>query len=252
MVTQLRSLLDISAEEWLQALQLPEDDIPDVVIVEGSWWRAQRTEWRLGYLDDVRELAFPDIFWGRWRDKKVVYCCAYGAARTVEIIHLFGILGAKLAVQIGTCGGLQSRLQPGDIILPTVALCWEGVAHIYGAIDSVVGSAKWIDQANLALTERNHQTHSGLHLTWSTIFGQDGKMVELWHRASYLSVDMETATTFAVANYFQMPAVSMLVVWDDLTRGRSFLDPMTDEEQTALDRGNRSVYEVALALAEEV
>ena len=130
------SIMEISAVEWLAALKLPAADIPDVVIVEGTWWRAERTAWRLSYLEDVRELAFPDIFWGRWQGRTVVYCCAYGAPRTVEIIHLFGLLGARLAVQIGTCGGLQPHLRTGDIILPTTALCREGVAQFYGAPDS--------------------------------------------------------------------------------------------------------------------
>jgi purine-nucleoside phosphorylase len=251
-MTNLTSLMEMTAGEWRQALELPESDIPDVVITEGSWWREQRTQWRLSYLSDVRELNFPDIFWGRRQDKKVVYCCAYGAARTVEIIHLFGILGTKLAVQIGTCGGLQSHLKPGDIILPKVALCREGVAHIYGAIDSVAGSAEWINRAQQLLLARGHQTYTGTHLTWSTLFGQTGKMVETWHQAGYLSVDMETATTFAAAEHFRMPAVSMLVVWDDLTRNRSFLDPLSEAELAALNKSNESVFEIALELAKEL
>ena len=74
--------------------------------------------------------------------------------------------------------------------------------------------------------------------------------MEAWHHAGYLSVDMETATTFAVARHFDMPAVSLLVVWDDLMRGKRFVDPLTEAEQTALDHGNQVVYEVALALME--
>ena len=35
--TQLRSIMDLSAEEWLAALRLSQDSIPDAVIVEGSW-----------------------------------------------------------------------------------------------------------------------------------------------------------------------------------------------------------------------
>jgi len=251
-MARFKSIMDLTAEEWLAALKLPLSEIPDAVIVEGSWWREQRTRWRLSYLSDVRELNFPDIFWGRWRDRKVVFCCAYGAPRAVEIIHLFGILGAKLAVQIGTCGGLQPHLRPGDIVLPEVALCREGVAHIYGAVEAAAGSGEWIEPARQRLAWREHRTHTGTHLTWSALFAQDGKLVESWHRAGYLSVDMETAATFAVAQYFQMPAVSMLVVWDDLTRGRSFLDPLSEEALAALNRGNQAVFEVALELTEHV
>ena len=250
MVT-FRSIMDITAEEWLAGMKLAPEDVPDVVIVEGSWWRQQRTDWRLGYLTDVRELEFPDIFWGRWADKKIAFCCAYGAARTVEIVHLFGVMGAKLAVQIGTCGGLQSYLKPGDIILPEVAMCREGVAHMYGTPDAVMGSSEWIDRAQSLLEARDHATYRGTHVTWSSLFTETPQMMEAWHHAGYLSVEMETATTFAVARYFNMPAVSMVVVWDDLTRGRRFLDPLPDGGQAALDRANQSVYEVALALAEQ-
>jgi hypothetical protein len=41
-------------------------------------------------------------------------------------------------------------------------------------------------------------------------------------------------------------------VWDDLTRGRRFLDPLPPGGLEALNRANQSVYEVALALAEQV
>lgn len=251
-MTNFKSIMEITAAEWLEALALPAADVPDAVIVEGTWWRAERTRWRLGYLTDVRELTFPDIFWGQWGEKKIVYCCAYGAPRTAEIIHLFGILGAKLAVQIGTCGGLQSHLRTGDIILPDIALSREGVAWLYGAVEAALGSSPWIERARQALEERNHTVHTGTHLTWSSIFAQNGPMVESWHRAGYLSVDMETATTFAVASHFGMSAVSMLTVWDDLTRGRSFLDPLPEGGAEALERANRSVYEVALAMSESI
>jgi uridine phosphorylase len=244
--------MDIDADEWLEAMKLSADEIPDVVIVEGTWWREQSTKQRLAHLEDVRELAFPDIFWGRWKDKKVAFCCAYGAARTVEVIHLFGALGTKLAVQIGTCGGLQSHLKPGDIILPEVAFCRDGVAHLYGTPDAVLGSTEWIEKAQKLLEARDHTTYRGPHVTWSSLFTETPQMMESWHRAGYLSVEMETATTFAVARYFNMAAVSMVVVWDDLTRGKRFLDPLPPGGQEALDKANRSIYDVALALAEQL
>jgi purine-nucleoside phosphorylase len=251
-MVSFRSIMDIKAEEWLAAMDLGADEVPDVVIVEGSWWRAQRTEWRLSYLHDVRELKFPDIFWGRWKDRKVAFCMAYGAARTVEIIHLFGVLGTKLAVQIGTCGGLQSHLKPGDIILPEVAMCREGVAHMYGTPDAVLGSDEWLTRAADRLTQRGHTTYRGPHMTWSSLFTETPQMMEAWHKAGYLSVEMETATTYAVARHFGMHAVAMVVVWDDLTRGRRFLDPLPPGGQEALDSSNQAVYEVALELAEKV
>jgi purine-nucleoside phosphorylase len=244
--------MEITADEWLHAMKLPTEDIPDAIILEGSWWRQQRTAWRLGYLTKVRELEFPDIFWGKWRDKKVVYSCAYGAPRAVEIVHLFGTLGTRLAVQLGTCGGLQPHLNPGDIILPDAAICREGVAYLYGAVEAAFGSTGWLNCAETALRAKGHTTYRGTHLTWSALFAQSAQMVEAWHRLGYLAVDMETAATYAVAQHFKMDGVSLLVVWDDLTRGRSFLDPLPEGAAERLNRANKDVYEVALALAERL
>ncbi len=245
-----RSTMDMRSEEWQRALRLDDADLPVAIISEGSWWRQQRTRWRLSALSNVRELAFPDIFLGRWHDRPVAYCCAYGAPRAVEIIHLFGCLGAALAVQIGTCGGLQGELRPGDIVVPDLAVCQEGIARIYGAGDYTQADPEWSDRARSLLATRDHTVHNGANLTWFSIFAQSGAMVEAWHDAGYLSVDMETATTLAVSRYFDMPAVSMLVVWDELLVGRSFLDPLTANQQQSLERGNEAVFEVALDLVD--
>ncbi len=247
-----KSIMEITAAEWLAALQITQAEAPDAVIVEGSWWRQQRTDWRLSYLTDVEELPFPDIFAGSWKGKRVAYCCAYGAPRAVEIIHLFSQLGAKLAIQIGTCGGLQPQLNPGDIIVPTVAIARDGVAHLYGGREEVMSDPLWSENARSAVLERGINAHQGRHLTWSSIFAQDRRLIETWRLAGYLSVDMETATTLATAGYFGVPAVSMLAVWDDLIRGKSFLDSLEPDDQKALDASNQAVYEVALQLVEMV
>lgn len=250
--TKARSLLEMEPQEWQRALNLADEDLPIAVISEGSWWRADRTKWRLSTLTNVRELAFPDMFLGRWHGQPIVYCCAYGAQRAAEVAHVFGSLGAKLAIQIGTCGGLQRQLRPGDIVIPDDVVCSEGVAAMYGADGVVVADTEASATARLLMEGRGHTVHRGTHLTWYSIFAQDGPMVVDWHARGYTSVDMETATTLAVAKHFGMAAVSMLVVWDDLLNGRSFLDALSQREQRLVDAGNRAVYEVALELVDSL
>ncbi len=147
-------------------------------------------------------------------------------------------MGTKPAVQIGTCGGLQSHLNPGDIVLPDVAFCREGLTHMYGTPDAVLGDENWLEQTQVRLEQRGHTTYRGSHVTWASFFTETPQMMEAWHKADYLSVDMETVTTYAIARYFKIPAVSMLVVWDELTQGRCSLDPLTEEAQQALDKSN--------------
>ncbi len=248
-----RAVMDLGREEWLDALGMDAADIPKAVIMEGSWWRAQRTEWRLSYLDDVRELAFPDMFYGFWQGSPVVYSCVYGAPRAVELAHLFGVLGTPRMVMIGTCGALDPGLATGDVVVPSQAVAREGVAHLYkdAAEDTGVlfSDPDLTRRGRAALENREVRTADSLHLTWSSIFAQSGVMVEEWREAGYGSVDMEAATLFAVAKHFGFAATALLVVWDQLTANHSFLDPLSTEEQIRLDAANTAVFETALEIA---
>ncbi|MDE0131036.1 MAG: hypothetical protein OXQ32_02075 [bacterium] len=251
-----RAVMDLGREEWLNALGMDAADIPKAVIMEGSWWRAQRTEWRLSYLDDVRELAFPDMFYGFWQGTPVVYSCVYGAPRAVELAHLFGVLGTPRMVMIGTCGALDAGLATGDVVMPSRAVAREGVAHLYQTVaadTSIVRSDPHLTAlGRAALESRGIRTADSLHLTWSSIFAQSGAMVEEWRERGHGSVDMEAATLFTVAKHFGFAATALLVVWDQLTADRSFLDPLTPREQARLDAANTAVFAAALEITLDI
>ena len=236
--------------EWLNGLGLEPGEIPDSVIVEGSWWRAERQAWRLGYLTEVRELNFPDIYVGRHGERMIAFCMAYGAPRALEIITMFAAIGTRLAIQIGTCGGLQPELRPGDIVIPDSVRCEDGVSHLYGANPSTTfATSSQVERARSLLESRGRTVRVGPHVTFPSLFAESVPMMEDWHEDGLLSVDMETATTLSVAEEFGCEAVSLLVVWDELTRGRRFLDPMDADTNADLNQSNGDVFEVALDLA---
>ena len=247
-----KAVMDLNRGEWLNALGMDTADIPKAVIMEGSWWRAQRTAWRLSYLDDVRELAFPDMFYGLWQGSPVVYSCVYGAPRAVELAHLFGVLGTPRMVMIGTCGALDPRLATGDVVVPSQAVAREGVAHLYKGVAEhtgiVLADPNLTQLGRTTLERRGVTAADSLHLTWSSIFAQSGAMVEDWRERGYGSVDMEAATLYAVAQHFGFAATALLAVWDQLDADRSFLDPLSPGEQTRLDAANTAVFEAALEI----
>ncbi len=247
-MSRRQAVMDLGPDEWLDALGMDTGEIPRAVIMEGSWWREQRTTWRLSHLDNVRELAFPDMFLGLWQNVPVVYSCVYGAARAVELAHLFGVLGTPRMVMIGTCGALDPALATGDVVVPSTTVAREGVAHLYGVPDTVDSDQRLTRAARSVLETRGVRTWDVLHLTWSSIFAQSGAMVEEWKQLGYGSVDMEAATLYAVARHFGFAATALLAVWDQLDNDRSFLDPLSAEEQAALDTANSSVFEAALEI----
>ena len=247
-VSARKAVMDLGPDDWLSALRMDRRDIPRAVIMEGSWWRSQRTAWRLGLLDDVRELPFPDMFWGRWQGSPVVYSCVYGAPRAVELAHLFGVLGTPRMVMIGTCGAIDPGLATGNVVVPSTAVAREGVAHLYGVTGRVDAEPTLTGLGRAALEDRGIRAADSLHLTWSSIFAQSGAMVEEWRNLGYGSVDMEAATLYAVAHHFGFAATALLAVWDQLDADRSFLDPLTASVQARLDDANSAVFDAALEI----
>lgn len=248
MASELGPVGDVDRAGWRSVLGLTPDEQPVAVVVEGTWWREQRTQARLGQLTGVRELGVPDVFIGTWAGRSLVYACPYGAPRTAEIVHIAVVVGARLAIQIGSCGIVGAGVRPGDVVVPDRALGLDGVTSHYIEDAYAVAAPEWCDRASDALQARGITTHAGSSVTWPTLFNQPVDVVRQWREDGHLGVDMETAATFAVAGRFDAARVSMLVAWDEVLSGRSFLDPLPRMEAEAFERAEGLLFDVALEL----
>ena len=238
----------MTGAEWLRLLGLAVDDVPRLVVTEGTWWRDRAREARLAHLTDVRELGLPDLWWGRWQGTPVVWCPAYGAARAVEPVHVLGLCGTPVAVQIGSCGGLQPHLRTGDVLVPTQATVGEGASPYYGEQHASEADAGLVARAVAALRERGLPVHSGPSVSTDALLAQPDELVAGWASAGHLGVDMETSAVLSAAREVGVRAASVLFVWDELP-GRSWSDRFTPDERAAQLRGESAVFEVALTLA---
>ena len=245
------AILDLPPETWRNALGIGAGHEPSALILEGTWWHKKALAARLTKLDDVEETAFPDIYLGTWKQARVAYCCAYGAARAAEPAHIFAQMGTRLLIQIGTCGTFVPDVAPGTVILPTTCAARDGVSPHYGGADTEALDSRWIARAEAGLTARKISTRKGSHLTWPSLFAQSDAMCEAWAREGFLSVDMETSVVASIARNFGAAALSMLSVWDMLAAGRTFLDALSASDAAALARSNEAVFDVALDLAQE-
>ncbi len=233
---------------WMTLLGLEEDEVPRLLVQEGTWWRQKALESRLPLLSEVRELGMPDLWHGWYKDMPVAFCTAYGAARAVEPVHVLGTVGTPVVVQIGSCGGLQPEVRTGDIVLSERAVIGEGASQYYGGRGVAEGNVGRVTRAASLLVARGIHSHRGTTVTTEALLAQPPSLVERWRTAGYLAVDMETSAVFSAARAFEMRAASVLFVWDELP-GRSWTDSFTASEQRAQARAAAAVFEVALGLA---
>jgi purine-nucleoside phosphorylase len=246
------AILDFGKDRWMAALDWTDGDVPDVLVLEGTWWHVQAREARLSMLTDVVAAAFPDIHTGRHGVARIGYSCAYGAARAAEVAHVFAQLGTPLIIQIGTCGALQPGIGTGTVAIPRLALARDGVTPTYGGGAQVMLSDRWGDLAAENLDVKGLAVTRGLHLTWTTLFAQSDALCRGWTAEGIATVDMETAAVAAVARRFGAEAIALLAAWDILGDGRTFLDPVDPQEARDLALANAATWEAALSIAMQV
>ena len=228
---------------WLELLGLAEAEVPQLLVLEGTWWRQRALDTRLPSLTDVRETGMPDLWWGRSAGVPVAYCPAYGAARAVEPVHVLATCGTPRVVQIGSCGGFG--LATGTVVVSTAATIGEGASAYYGG--------RGVSRPTPDLVRRAAGAFGGVPVvtgpTVSTdaLLAQPLDLQQRWAAAGHVGVDMETSAVFSAAAHLGVEAVSLLFVWDELP-GRSWTDPFSPAEAAAQARANAATWDVALGL----
>ena len=226
---------------WLSLLGLQPDEVPQLLVLEGTWWRQRALDSRLPMLTDVRETGMPDLWWGRVDGVPVAYCPAYGAARAVEPVHVLATCGTPRVVQIGSCGGFG--VPTGTVVISNGATIGEGASQYYGGTGVSMPSPELVARASLALPG----ARVGPTVSTDALLAQPPALLARWAAAGHLGVDMESSAVFSAATHFGIEALSLLYVWDELP-GRSWTEPFTPAETEAHAAANSATFEAALSL----
>jgi uridine phosphorylase len=248
-------LKELGKADWLRMLNIPESKIPTVLILRGTRNLQSQYEAARSFFTNVLDVGSPNgiiesVLIGDFAGRAVGFACVYGAPMASEIVHIFGSLGTRAVIQTGNCGGLADELSAGDLFVPTEAFCGEGAAQYYKSNGQQV--AAFPAPSNLESFVRhgveNFQT--GKIYTTGALLAEGEADIERWHQQGFSAVDMETATTFAVAEYFGMDRAAILYVFDNPRRREHVL--LTDVEKDAKrERANQTARELAFSLALE-
>jgi putative acetyltransferase len=245
-------LRGLTRGDWLAWLGIPEERIPQALILRGTRNLKANYEKHRLLFDDVLEVGppngiFEDVLIGAYRGIDVGYASVYGDAMASEITHVFGVLGTPTVIQTGCCGALSVRIAAGDIVCVATAYCAEGAAQYYTKARAIAASPDLL--AAVARSSVEPVTlHTGSVVTTSALLAEGREEIEAWCRDGHIAVDMETATTFAVAEHFGMRRLSMLFAFDDPCAGGHVL--LSDEEKPSRrEFGEQVMIELALSIA---
>jgi uridine phosphorylase len=245
-------LKDLTREDWLSFLDLEEERIPSVLVLRGTRNLRRNYEAYAARFEDLVEVGSPnglfeDVFVGRHRGIEVGYASVYGGPMASEIVHVFGVLGTGLVVQTGVCGALGDGIEAGDLVVATEARCAEGAAACYlPGVETVAASAELVASL-MAAPETAVPRHAGPVWTTAALLAEGKAEVDAWHGQGYLAADMETASAFAVAEYFGMRRASLLSVFDN-PRAGSHLGLTEADKDDARGAGERAMFRLLFNL----
>jgi purine-nucleoside phosphorylase len=248
-----KMLKELTKSDWLSLLSIPRDRIPQVVVLRGTRNLKANYEKHKSYFTSVLEVGSPngifeDVLIGSREGNLVGYASVYGDAMASEITHVFGVLGASLVIQTGCCGALAEGVLPGDLVCATSAHCGEGAAQYYlPHTHEVSASADMVDEVSRASVP-HVALHKGPIWTTSALLAEGRAEVEDWSRQGYIAADMESAATFATAEYFGMRRLSLLFAFDNPRQGEHIA--LTDDSKVERRaQGERAMIDLAFAIA---
>ncbi|HEX2937661.1 MAG TPA: uridine phosphorylase [Ruminiclostridium sp.] len=137
------------------------------------------------------------------------------------------VLGVNTFIRVGTCGGMQTNVCGGDLIIPTGAIRMEGTSREYIPIEFPAVPAFEIASA-LVMTAKNLKLkyHTGVVQSKDSFYGQHepsrmpvGPELEYkwraWIKAGALASEMECAALFSAAACLGARAGAVLsCVWN--------------------------------------
>src|SRR5919204_5000342 len=108
-------------------------DYAEAVLLPGDPLRAKYIAET--YLDDVAQTNVERGmlgFRGAWEGKPVsVQATGMGCPSAAIVIEELVQLGVKRLLRVGTCGGLQSDMSLGDLVVAISAVAQDGTTHTY-------------------------------------------------------------------------------------------------------------------------
>ncbi len=146
-----------------------------------------------------------------------------GPSASIAMEELFRC-GADTFIRIGTCGGMQTEVKSGDIVVATGAVRMEGTSREYAPIEYPAVADLAVTNALVAAAERKgYPFHTGVVQCKDAFYGQhepETKPVsyelmnkwEAWKRMGCLASEMESAAMFIVAGHLRVRAGSCFLV----------------------------------------
>ena len=202
-----------------------------------------------------------NIYTGTLLGEKVSVCSTGigGSSASIAMEELAAI-GADTFIRVGTCGGIDLNVLPGDVVVATGAIRYEHTSMEYAPIEfpavADFGIALALQQAGKDLGFR---VHMGVVQCKDSFYGQHSPQKspvyyeleqkwESWKRLGVKASEMESAALFVVAAALGVRCGSCFhAVWNQEREKLGMTMPMTEDTSGAIKVGIEAMKRIIAA-----
>lgn len=142
---------------------------------------------------------------------------------SIYIHELINTYGCKNLIRVGTCGSLQEKLDVGQVIL-VMSASGDSDANMLqfkGMHFAATADFDLLLNAYNNAQKMNIKTVQGSIFSTNTFYDTEPNRWEVWQKHGILACDMESQALFTISNRFNVKALSLLTVSDNIVTGVS-------------------------------
>jgi len=192
-----------------------------------------------------------NIYTGTLLGEKVSVCSTGigGPSASIAMEELAAI-GCDTFIRVGTCGGIDLEVLPGDIVVATGAIRYEHTSMEYAPIEfPAVPDFSVTAALKAAGEDLGYRTHTGVVQCKDSFYGQHSpekspvyydllQKWESWKRLGVKASEMESAALFVVAAALRVRCGSCFhAVWNQEREKLGMAMPMTEDTSGAIKVG---------------
>ncbi len=229
-------------------LGIKEGDVGDYVIMPGDPKRCAKIA---EHFDDARLVADQREYttYTGFLDGIKVSVTSTGIGGPSAAIAMEELVrcGAGTFIRIGTCGGIQTDVKSGDLVIATGAVRMEGTSKEYAPIEfPAVADYRIVRALEQAAGEKGYTAHIGVVQCKDSFYGEHEPEVmpvgyelmakwEAWKKLGVLASEMESAALYVVAAHLGVRAGSVFLVVANQEREALGLDnPVVHDTEAAI------------------
>ena len=202
-----------------------------------------------------------NIYTGTLLGQKVSVCSTgIGGPSAAIAMEELTAIGAYTFIRIGTCGGIDLDVMPGDIVVATGAIRYEHTSMEYAPIEfPAVPSLDVAMALKSASEDLGYRTHTGVVQCKDSFYGQHAperspvyyelqQKWESWKRLGVKASEMESAALFVIASALGVRCGSCFhAIWNQEREKLGMSMPMTEDTSGAVRVGIEAMKRIIAA-----